>query len=217
VASLGVTDPFFLSGGIVKLLPLPRRDAITFAAASFAAAATPSQALAQQATVSLADFPPRSSGRLHGRRIREVREQLKGNAPASRDGLMLLVEVLVAAKVLTKEDSELLKKIIRILFELPGLQQIIPEVQRIFDGLGAQADALLVTLVDLIRDSLATARQLLDGIDWKVVLSAIAADMAGALTGAGTGAQVGGKTGAILGAVFGGASASINSVLAVRK
>lgn len=196
---------------------LPRRNVIALAAATFAAAATPQAVLAQQATVSLTDFPPRLAGAIHGRRIRETRDQLKGNLPTSPNGLMLLVDVLVAMKALTKDDAELLKKIIKVLFESPGIQQILAEVQRILGSINAQADALLVTLVDLIRDSIETARQLLDGIEWKVVLPAIAADMAGALTGAGTGTQVGGKPGAILGAVFGGASASINSVLAVRK
>ena len=197
---------------------LPRRNAIATAAATFAAAAMPPAALAQQATISLKDFQPRSAGAIHGRRIRETRDHLKGNLPTSRDGLMLLVDVLVAMKALTKDDAELLKNIIKVLFDSPGIQQILAEVQRILTGLNAQADALLVTLVDLIRDSVETAKQLLDGIEWKaIVLPAIAADMAGALTGAGTGAQAGGKPGAILGAVFGGASASINSVLSVRK
>ena len=88
---------------------LQRRNAIAFAAATVAAGTTPRVALAQRATVSLTEFPPRSAGTIHGRRIRETRDQLKGNTPTSRDGLMLLVDVLVASKVLLKDDAELLK------------------------------------------------------------------------------------------------------------
>ena len=196
---------------------LPRRSIITYAATGMAFAATTNNATAQQVEVTLKDFPVLAAGRTHGLRIRETQKELKGNTPMSRDGLLILVDVLVGLKVLAKDDAEILKKLVRILYESPALQQVLVEVQRTLTTFNAQTNALLTTLVDLIRDSIETAKQLLVGVDWKVVLPAISADMAGALTGAGTGAQIGGKPGAIIGALIGGASASINSVLAVRK
>ena len=106
----------------------PRRRAMSLLA-GFAVATFPmKQASAQSVSFALKEFPPSRAGIIHGRRIRETKDVLKGNTPTSRDGLQLLVEVLVALKVLTTSDADLLKKLIALLFEVPELARALAGV-----------------------------------------------------------------------------------------
>jgi outer membrane lipoprotein SlyB len=128
--------------------------------------------------------------------------------PQSEDGLARLIDRLVAMKLISKKDATVLKKLVSNIVNAKDIDALAKRVSESLKALSDEVGEVAQAIIRIANDSIQYVIRVLRGIDIKLVIHVVSADVMGALTGAGAGGQLGGLPAAVIGALIGAVSGS---------
>jgi hypothetical protein len=153
-------------------------------------------------------FGPRDAGDEHAKELEQIRKALEGKVPQSEDGLARLIDRLVAMKLISKKDATVLKKLVSNIVNAKDIDALAKRVSESLKALSDEVGEVAQAIIRIANDSIQYVIRVLRGIDIKLVIHVVSADVMGALTGAGAGGQLGGLPAAVIGALIGAVSGS---------
>ncbi len=141
-----------------------------------------------------------------------------GVAALSRDGMKQSLALLVDRGIVNKVEAEILNDIVSKLFEDDDVNALLNDVYGVISNGASLLGEAAESIAAVAHSSVKNAAELLPGIDYPVVQTAIAHDLKGALEGAAAGAVLGSTVpafglstaaGAMFGALVGGTASSV--------
>ncbi|SAK98768.1 hypothetical protein AWB76_07585 [Caballeronia temeraria] len=131
---------------------------------------------------SLADA--NQAGENHEKGLDKIREVLGGFVnPASRSSLLRLIDYLVVANVIQKDDSQSLHEMIDVLFTSSTLDTISKKISEIAIDARRDSENVATALKNIASRSVGSVRKNLKDPDVTQAATIVATDLAGALTG----------------------------------
>jgi hypothetical protein len=166
-----------------------RRRIIVTAAGAGLGALLCGRVSAQPAPDAAAAAMARDAGRLHREQLEQTRKRLKGASIISEEGLERLVDLLVELGLIKEAQAEILKDLIRVIFNSKTLEEIR-------DGIGKfridaeKAGDIVIAIVGIARDSADFATHLIEKIPVETAVNIVASDIMGAIEGAAAGPAI---------------------------
>jgi hypothetical protein len=176
---------------------MDRRQLLTVAAGASLGTLLPSAAVTQQPTEKQTPpFAPKDAGPIHNDMLTRIGAALHGTEILTSGGLKKVVGLLVEFNVVSKDDGDLLNRLIDAIFS--SEQTMAREIEQLYAEAVKKAHDVTVAIVSVARSSFEYAK------NNPRIVDIVAQDLLGALSGAYTGMKLGGPfvlAGALLGAV----------------
>lgn len=154
--------------------------------------------------------------KMHRRQL-DARKVQDGESALSEAALSQSLGVLEKQKLVSMQESEKLGSLIAEIFKFEILETLFGEVHRIYNDAIGKLDAVARTIAAILMESVAYAKDHLQGTDYNTVSLVVAHGVRSAIDGAVTGAEIAGTGSslnererlAVVGAIASGASGSI--------
>lgn len=117
----------------------------------------------------------------HHQGVAQTLQILKGRPPLSLEGLSMLVDSLVETEVITQNDGELLKKVLRAIFESEEVARIVSTVVVTYEELTDEVGEVAAAIIGIVRDSVDWVQDAAASITLESAICIVAKDMYGAL------------------------------------
>ena len=194
----------------MKPRAMSRRGVIIAAAGASLGTLVPRAGAQQSIQVPSFSIDPSGIGEHHRRAMEALQKVLGQRSINSPDGRNRVTDWLVELKLITKEEAELLKRLIDSISKRLPINDLSKSIDALYQEATKKSWQVAIAITSIAKDSVAYARTLgeKEKIDTTRVVVIVSADVMGALAGVGALAQFGplvALAGALGGAVAGSA------------
>jgi hypothetical protein len=197
----------------MKANEIARRRVLVGAAAISLGGFAPSAA-AQQSAQELGLPRPMAYGPIHGDMLSRISNALGRTVLDSKEGIFKLIDLLEKDVFVSKEDSELLKKLVDIILNSDSVAAMAREIESIYKAVTSKTADVAAAIISIARNSVENIERLGGRSDVKKAIYIVSSDVTGALTGAAACSKlprVFAVIGALAGAVAGSGNAAFGS------